>query len=256
MSGHDEALAEAFDGQSAQFEKAPVQTDPAALERLVQFAALPEGSHVLDVGCGPGLVAEAFLKAGLRVTGVDLSAQMIERARKRCEAYGESARFAQGSLYDPGLTGGFDAAVSRYVLHHVKEPSRFLERQVQLLKPSGVLALCDHVTDANAERARWHQEVEKLRDKTHTRNLSAGEVVDLLGTCGLVRVRVEEEPFSLDFDEWFDRGTPVAGKAEVRAKLLAGSARGFRPREEGRGVAMDCIRLLVRGEKGASGTVG
>ena len=37
--------------------------------------------------------------------------------------------------------------------------------------------------------------MEKLRDKTHTRNLTAGEVVDLLGQCGLVKVRLDEEAF-------------------------------------------------------------
>src|SRR4051794_30688475 len=66
---HDRDLAKAFDGQAAQFERAPVQADKSALGRLVAFAALPPGARVADAGCGPGLVAEAFLAAGFHVHG-------------------------------------------------------------------------------------------------------------------------------------------------------------------------------------------
>src|SRR5438045_1414960 len=98
MSDHDERLAAAFDGQAAQFERAPVQSDPAALERLVRMADLPPGAWVLDAGCGPGLVSAALLHAGCRVLGVDLSNEMIARARRRCEAYGSRAQFERKSV--------------------------------------------------------------------------------------------------------------------------------------------------------------
>ena len=80
MATHDQDLASAFDDQAAKFERAPVQSDPVALGRLVRAAALPAGSRILDAGCGPGLVSEALLAAGHRVVGVDLSAEMIARA--------------------------------------------------------------------------------------------------------------------------------------------------------------------------------
>src|SRR4051812_27257882 len=121
MSDHDRSLARAFDRQAARFERAPVQSDPAALARLVAFADLAEFSRVLDAGCGPGLVSEAFLKDGHSVVGVDLSAEMVARARTRCAAFGGRGRFEQVSAFDPVVDtlAPFDAAVSRYVLHHV-----------------------------------------------------------------------------------------------------------------------------------------
>src|SRR6516162_598475 len=98
MYDHDHALASAFDGQAAMFERALVQSDPAALERLVEAADLPPDSLVLDAGCGPGLVSEALLKAGHRVVGVDLSAEIIARAEIRCAQYGDRAHFRRISL--------------------------------------------------------------------------------------------------------------------------------------------------------------
>jgi SAM-dependent methyltransferase len=245
---HDRALAAAFDGQAARFERAPVQTDPAALARLVAFADLPAGSLVLDAGCGPGLVSRALLDAGHRVVGVDLSSEMIERARLRCP---DRATLLQGSLYEIDPGGPFDATISRYVLHHIADPLAFLRKQVELLRPGGVVILSDHTASAGADAARWHNEIEVLRDRTHTANLSPGTIVDLFLAAGLEDVRLVEESFSLDFDEWFDRGTPSLPKAEVRAWIEAGPpSRGFSSRPEADGqLAIDCWRALVRGVK-------
>lgn len=249
---HDRALAAAFDGQAARFERAPVQTDPAALAWLVAFADLPADSLVLDAGCGPGLVCRALLDAGHRVVGVDLSARMIERARARCPE-SDRATFVRGSLYEIDPGGPFDATISRYVLHHVADPLAFVRRQVELVRPGGVVVLSDHTASPVAAEADRHNAIERLRDTTHTDCLAPGAIADLLIAAGLGPIRLVEEPFSLDFDEWFDRGTPSVAKSEARARLEAiGPTRGFSPRPEADGrLAMDCWRVIVRGVRPA-----
>jgi SAM-dependent methyltransferase len=251
MQDHDRALASAFDGQAAKFERAPVQSDPAALERLVRAADFPPGSLVLDAGCGPGLVSEALLNAGHRIVGVDLSAEMIARAGIRCAAHGTRAHFIRVSLFDAALTAPFDAAISRLVLHHVTDPQAFVRRQVELLRPGGVLVLADHTTDPDPAAAAQHNAVEWGRDRTHTSCLTPGALVDLLLHARLGDVRHVEESFVLDFDEWFDRGTPADTKENVRARLLAGpNGRGFLPTLLPDGtIHIDCWRSIVRGVK-------
>jgi SAM-dependent methyltransferase len=253
VSDHDQQLARAFDSQAPLFERAPVQSDPAALARLVHFADLPADRLILDAGCGPGLVCAAFLAAGHRVAGVDLSGEMVSRAKIRCARYGERARFLQGSLFDKSIAelGPFDAAISRYVLHHVVDPAVFLARQVELLKPGGVVVVCDHVSDPDPAVAEHHNAIEVARDKTHTRNLTGGDIVDLLASAGLSSIRFAEESFVLDFDEWFDRGTPAEDKDVVRNHLLSGPAiRSFRAIALGDGVVrIEGIRASARGEK-------
>jgi 2-polyprenyl-3-methyl-5-hydroxy-6-metoxy-1,4-benzoquinol methylase len=255
MPEHDRALAEAFDAQAERFERAPVQSDPAALARLVAFAELDPDRLVLDAGCGPGLVAEAFLNAGHRVFGVDLSDDMVRRARLRCARFGDRAGFRVASVFDLAPERPFDAAVTRYVVHHVMDPLGFIRRLVDLVRPGGVLVVCDHATDPNTALAAHHERLESDRDTTHTRNLTAGALADLMAAAGLMAVRMEEESFALDFDEWFDRGTPGAPKSEVRGRLLAGPPiRGFRPTVAPDGsVRIDCVRALVRGVKPGSG---
>jgi 2-polyprenyl-3-methyl-5-hydroxy-6-metoxy-1,4-benzoquinol methylase len=253
MNDHDQALSRAFDSQAPKFERAPVQSDPVALACLVQEAALPPGGLVLDAGCGPGLVSAAILDAGFRVVGADLSREMIERARKRCSGHGDRATFLQISVFDPQLDamGPFDAALSRYVLHHVVEPSAFVARQVELLRPGGVLVVNDHLTDPDPVRAEHHRSLEWSRDHTHTRSLTGGAIVDLFAAAGLREIRLIEESYDLDFDEWFDRGSPVDTKENVRNSLLNGPrARGFIPALQPDGsIRIEGIRAIVRGVK-------
>jgi SAM-dependent methyltransferase len=255
MQKHDQDLALAFDSQAAKFEVAPVQSDPAALERLVRAADLPQGCVVLDAGCGPGLVSSAFLDAGYRVVGVDLSQEMIMRASRRCQPHGERARFFQVSVFDPSLDalGPFDAALSRYVFHHTLDPAQFLRRQVELLRPGGILVVNDHITDTDPHVAAHHGKIEVARDRTHTRNLTGGELVDLFAGAGLTDIRYVEEPFMLDFDEWFDRGSPSDTKVRVRELLRSGpSIRSFRPELlVDDSIRIAGIRAIVRGVKTA-----
>jgi SAM-dependent methyltransferase len=250
MDPHDEALSRAFDGQAREFERSALVTDPGALAQLVRFAALPAGARVLDAGCGPGLVAEAFLEAGCQVVGADLSAEMIVRARARCARFGARARFHNAPVDTLAAERPFDAAVSRLVLHHVPDPHAFLRAQVARVRAGGVVVASDHVADPDPGRARWHREIEVARDRTHTRNLSSGALADAFAAAGLSDVALVEEPAALDFDEWFDRGTPGRPKDEVRCALLSGRARAFEPvpQPDGR-IVIRVIRALVRGVK-------
>ena len=250
MSDHDRDLARAFDAQAAAFERAKVQRDAESLSRFVAFAALPRGSRVLDAGCGPGLVAEAFLEAGHEVLGVDLSTEMIRRARARCARFGDRARFEQRALHDLDPGAPLDGALSRNVLHHVEDPRAFVVRQAALVRAGGAVLALDLSTDPEPAARAWSHGIERDRDRTHVRTLTSGELVDLLVRAGLEDVRCAEEHLVLDFDEWFDRGTPAAPKDEVRARLLAGTSRGFvpSPRPDG-GVNVRVTRTMVRGSK-------
>jgi SAM-dependent methyltransferase len=170
------------------------------------------------------------LEAGHSVIGVDLSAEMVERAEIRCGRFGTRALFRQGSIHESLPEGPFDAAVTRLVLHHIENPAQFVHRVGEICRPGGIVVICDHTTDPNPKHAAWHNKIERLRDKTHTYCLTPGAIVDLMANVGLDDIRAREEAFALDFDEWFDRGTPAAPKDEVKAELLTGpGARGFRP---------------------------
>src|ERR1700722_5769126 len=93
--------------------------DTAVYERWVDelAALLPHAAHVLDLGCGAGVPASRILvERGFEVTGLDVSAVQIERARRLVP----QARFVQADMAtwecEPG---SYQAIVSLYALIHV-----------------------------------------------------------------------------------------------------------------------------------------
>ncbi|HVH11451.1 MAG TPA: methyltransferase domain-containing protein [Longimicrobium sp.] len=82
---------------------------PALLDLLHPAA----GEHVLDIGCGPGVLAPHLARAGARCTGVDASRRLVRFARQH---HGASGRFVVGDATRLAAStelqaGGFDAAV-------------------------------------------------------------------------------------------------------------------------------------------------
>jgi SAM-dependent methyltransferase len=177
---------------------------------------------------------------------------MIRRAQARCARFGERARFQQVSLFDLEPGAPLDAALSRNVLHHLEDPQAFLSRQAALVRPGGAVLALDLSGEPDPAAQAWSHGIEKDRDSTHVRTLTPGQIVDMLILAGLEDVRVAEEHLLLDFDEWFDRGSPAAPKEAVRARLVKGTARSFRPsaRPDG-GVDIRVARAMVRGTKPA-----
>ena len=91
------------------------ETIRATVDHLVRALGLTPGSHLLDLGCGPGLYATQFARRGLRVTGVDLSAGSIAHARRQAEADGLDIDYRLADYTTADLGGPYDAAVLIYL---------------------------------------------------------------------------------------------------------------------------------------------
>ena len=114
---------------------APVTT--AAIEALLDAAAVGRGTRVLDVACGPGVVAAAAAARGATVRGVDLSPETVAVARARPplpfpEAGAEGLPFAGASL---------DAIVCNFGVGHFGRPEPVAVELVRVLAAGGRAAL-------------------------------------------------------------------------------------------------------------------
>lgn len=93
--------------------------------------------NILEVGCGTGWLCPKLLRYG-RVTGTDLSDEVLDRARSRVPG----ARFVAGDFMKLAFDGGaYDVVVALEVLSHVADQQAFAEKVAGLVKPDGYLML-------------------------------------------------------------------------------------------------------------------
>jgi ubiquinone/menaquinone biosynthesis C-methylase UbiE len=100
--------------------------------------------RVLDVGCGTGFVACRFAELGHIVTGIDLSAQMIDQARRKATQAGLQIELQVGDAVGLDLADEtYDLVVARHVIWNLPHPDRAVAEWLRVLRPGGRLLLIE-----------------------------------------------------------------------------------------------------------------
>jgi SAM-dependent methyltransferase len=110
--------------------------------RLVAAAALEPGERVLDVGCGNGAVsleAARMVRPGGQVTGLDLSAPMLEVARRRAAEQELAVDFVQGDAQTAAGGPPVDVVVSRFGVMFFDDPEAAFANLAAATRPGGRL---------------------------------------------------------------------------------------------------------------------
>lgn len=106
-------------GIAARFRRGPDRGRALAVSVVARHRA-PE---VLDLGCGPGRVAEAVIEAGAaRYVGIDLSTQMLELARRRVD--GHEVELIEGDFRDLDVSQAFDVVLALGLFDYLGEPEQ------------------------------------------------------------------------------------------------------------------------------------
>ena len=126
----------------------------AWLALLSRFARQAPQS-VLDVGCGTGFLALGFAELGHTVTGIDLSPQMIDRARHKAEQAHRQVDFrvCDAAALDSG-DETFDLVVARHVIWNLPDPEQAVAEWLRVLRRGGRLVLIEGTWADNAAMAK------------------------------------------------------------------------------------------------------
>jgi len=105
---------------------------------IEEMMAARHGDAILEVGCGGGHVLRRFRQA--KLTGVDVSGEMLAKAEKNLAGY--DVRFLKGDLAELDLEdGSFDGIVCTEVLEHTVDPEHILGQIKRLAKPGGRIVI-------------------------------------------------------------------------------------------------------------------
>lgn len=133
--------------------------------RVLEALALRPGERVLDVGVGPGLLAEDMAHSvgeHGRVAGVDLSEAMLEMTRRRCAELAWTDFRAADATKLPFADDSFDALVSTQVYEYVSDMAGALAEAHRVLRRGGRIVVLD--TD-------WDSVVWNTRDRARMRRI-------------------------------------------------------------------------------------
>jgi SAM-dependent methyltransferase len=138
-----DALAQFKEAQKQGWSRfAPLEaiTTPAAA-RLVKHAAVSAEQRVLDVACGTGVVAITAARLGARATGLDLTPELLERARENATIAAVDIDWHEGDVEQlPFPDAAFSVVLSQFGHIFAPRPEVALAEMLRVLKPNGVIA--------------------------------------------------------------------------------------------------------------------
>lgn len=189
-AAHAALIQDQFSRQALPFAALPAHSSAEGFELLARLAALGPDDDVLDVACGPGLVACELAARVKSVRGLDVVEAMVEQARARAARLGlQNATFELGdSTQLPYADASFSRVVTRYSFHHLQEPALTLGEMARVCRPGGTITVCD-AAPARAKLDAYNR-MEKLRDPSHAAALCPEQLHDLFRARGL---RVHEQ---------------------------------------------------------------
>jgi ubiquinone/menaquinone biosynthesis C-methylase UbiE len=214
MDEQRQLILDQFTRQAVPFSEMHARDDREIHQLLLATADVTHADEVLDVACGPGLVACEVAKVARHVTGIDLTPAMIAQARERQQSLGlTNLSWQVGDAQPlPFPDGTFSRVVTRYTFHHFTDPAGVFAEMVRVCRLGGRVAVADVFT-TSPEQAAGYDRLEQFRDPSHTHALQLTELEPLFARLTDVRRTFYKYPVAVD--ELLSRSFPGPGGAEA-----------------------------------------
>jgi len=121
----------------------------------------------------------------------------------------------------PFPAGSFDVVSCRFAFHHFPDPKKALLEIKRVCREGGHFVLIDGVSSEAMEKSLLHNRLEKMRDPSHVRIYTLGEIKKMLDDTGFILEEIEHWDIPQEFDDWIKRaGTDEKVKDLIKERLI------------------------------------
>jgi ubiquinone/menaquinone biosynthesis C-methylase UbiE len=192
--------------------------DAALIKCIFDLSGAGADSNVLDIATGTGLIAREFFGKVKKVTGLDISPDMVKHA----EGCMDEIVFAAVEQL-PFPDNSFDAIVCRQGLQFA-ELDKAIPEIYRVLKPGGTVTLC-HLTAYNETDQELTFAIQKLRNPARRNYLMPTDISDCLRKQNFRDVRDIEYVTDESVNKWIDNGAiPQENMDEIRSLYRSSGA--------------------------------
>lgn len=222
---HDTKIVDQFTRWAQPFADLSVHSDADGMTRTLAAAAITPDMAVLDVACGPGIVACAAASLARHITGIDLTPAMIDQARERQRNAGlDNITWQVGDATRlPFEDNRFDVVLTRYSFHHIPDPSAALQEMARVCRPGGRVVVIDATPTAETQAA--YDRMETQRDPSHASALTLDELRALGRRAGLIERAIDFYRLEALLDTLADAADMTALAALFDADIASGEDR-------------------------------
>jgi len=200
---------------------------PDLISLVFEAARRLGARRIADLGSGCGELLARLRADGKAATGLELCGSLLERSRARLPA---GAPLVQGDAERlPWAAGRFDLVTSVLVLHYLRHPSWALSEAARVLRPGGWIILADRIASAEPGVRLAQDRIERLRNPSVNRILSAQELDASLQDAGFRIQEVQAIEEAVRLEEWLAGVEPprVHRIQEELGRLPAAEQGGF-----------------------------
>jgi ubiquinone/menaquinone biosynthesis C-methylase UbiE len=213
-----ETVRREFAKQASNFE-APgsLFRESGILDWIAAHIEIGPGSRILDVAGGTGQLGRHLARDGATAVIVDLTDAMLAAGLRSVLDEGrDDVVFVRGDATNlPFPDDQFDVVVSRFALHHMDDPATAIEEMARVCRQDGSVTLIDMVAGSSR-----HDELERLRDPSHTRALPEDELRSLLSAAGRETHREARHEQEMPVERWLEQSkTPKDTGERIRVAL-------------------------------------
>ncbi len=208
--------------QSRTFESSGyVFTDERILGWIADHTDVRREDRILDVAGGTGALGRYLVRSAASCVVMDLVPEMLAAGPKQRDVL-----YVLGDATGmPFADAQFDLVVSRFAVHHFDDPAAVFREMARAGVPGTRVVVVDMI-DGGAR----HNELERLRDPSHTSALSRERLIELLRDAGFSVSVVAERDHTMDASRWLSQahGDPEPVEAALREEAEGGAPTGLR----------------------------